>query len=69
MSTAEEDLKVGSFYWVISVLDVDTELEWVNQAQPARFSGREPDGTLLWHCLSLDGESDWPMRWIGSEIC
>ena len=61
-------LKVGSFYWVLPVLDVDTDKEWVNEPQPARFAGRKTDGTGLWDCLGLDETSDWPMRWIGKEI-
>lgn len=56
-------LKVGSFYWVIPVLDVDSSEEWEDCAQPARYVGDDK-----WHCLNIEGVSDWPMRWVGSEI-
>lgn len=66
--TDESDLKEGSFYWALPVLDPDTDKAWVNEYQPARFAGRREDGTLLWDCLGLEETSDWPMRWIGPEI-
>lgn len=64
----EDELKVGAFYWVTPVLDVDTDEAWEHGMQPARFAGKREDGVLLWHCLNVDGLSDWPMRFIGTEI-
>jgi hypothetical protein len=68
--TDEADLEIGEFYWVLPVLDPDTNEAWERDDQPARFAGRREDGTLLWHCLNVeaDGPSDWPMRWIGPKI-
>jgi hypothetical protein len=59
----ETKLKVGSFYWMLPVLDPDTDNQWENEPQPARYEG---DGK--WTCLGIDGISDWPARWIGDEI-
>lgn len=63
-----EDLVVGKFYWVMPVADPDKEAEWEDGLQPARFNGRNADGVPLWNCLGIDGNSDWPMRWVGAEI-
>jgi hypothetical protein len=64
----EDDLIVGHFYWVMPALDVDRLDEWEAAIQPARFAGRRDDGQLLWHCLNIDGPSDWPMRLIDQEV-
>ena len=65
--TERSELKVGSFYWVRPVLDVDTDIAWHNEDQPARFAGWH-GGQELWDYLSQDGPVDWPVKWIGSEI-
>lgn len=62
------DLKIGAFYWVLIVLDVDTDQVWENEPMPARFAGRNEAGELLWNYLDTEGISDWPVRWIGPEI-
>lgn len=61
-------LKPGCFYWVQPVLDPDAKEEWEQKDQPARFCGLNDRGDALWNCLGLEGESEWPMRWIGPEI-
>ena len=61
--TEESALKVGSFYWVVPVFDPDTDNTWELAIQPARFAG---DGE--WNCLGVEGENNWPMRWVGDEI-
>jgi hypothetical protein len=63
-----QDLVVGRFYWVMPVIDTDSDAEWESELQPARFAGRNADGQPLWNCLAIDGVSDWPMRWVGGEI-
>lgn len=63
-----DDLIVGRFYWVFPVLDPDAQDEWETEIQPARFNGTNADGELLWHCIGIDGSSNWPMRWIGDEV-
>ena len=43
--------------------------EWERGEQPVRFSRyRSSDGAPLWYCLNIEGESEWPMRWVGPEI-
>jgi len=64
----EEDLIPGHFYWVIPVLDPDADEEWESELQPARFIGSDGQGGWLWHCLNIEGASNWPMRFIGDEI-
>ena len=64
----EVGLIPGRFYWVMLATDPDTNEIWEQREQPARFSRYLDDGTPLWHCLNIEGESDWPMRWIGAEI-
>lgn len=64
----DPELVVGRFYWVIPALDVDTDLPWEKEQQPARYAGKNAAGEDLWHCLNLEDPSDWPMRWIGPEI-
>jgi hypothetical protein len=71
--TERVNLKPGSFYWALPVLDPDTDLEWMNKEQPARFVGSTDDGREVWFWLGIhgnlaDGASDWPARWIGAEI-
>ena len=71
--TDRNNLKPGSFYWAMPVLDPDTDNEWENDEQPARFHGYDKDGKRLWHWLAVegdgpDGSSDWPDRWVGDEI-
>lgn len=56
------DLRVGAFYWVWLATDPEG-LEWENQPMPARYAG---DGR--WHFLNQEGDSDWPLRWVGAEI-
>ena len=65
---SDKTLKVGAFYWVKPVLDPDREEEWELDYQPARYAGKNAAGEDIWHCLNLDGVSNWPMRWIGTEI-
>lgn len=64
----ETGLIAGRFYWAMPVLDPDTDEEWERHEQPVRFSRYREDSTPLWHCLNVQGESEWPMRWVGSEI-
>lgn len=60
------DLIVGAFYWVRIAFDPDFEPgnEWVNDTQPARYAGGG-----RWNYLGIDGESDWPVIWVGEQIC
>lgn len=62
------DLIPGRFYWVQPAMDPDTDEEWERHEQPARFSRYREDGTPLWNCLNVEGDSEWPMRWVGPEI-
>ena len=62
------ELIVGHFYWVMPDSDLDGNEEWEHDVQPARFAGLNEKGNQLWHCLNLEGSSDWPMRFIGNEI-
>jgi len=66
-------LKPGHFYWALPAHDVDTDLDWQNRPQPARFVGWDDEGRELWFWLGVEGEgpdgvSDWPAIWIGEEI-
>lgn len=63
----DKNLREGAFYWIIPAFDPDTDLEWENAVQPARFDGYV-DGEPRWHCLNLDGVSDWPAIYVGPEI-
>jgi len=72
-STARRNLKPGSFYWALPAHDPDTDLEWQNKDQPARFAGYDEEGRELWFWLGVEGEnkdgvSDWPSIWVGEEI-
>ncbi|WP_342152294.1 hypothetical protein [Methylorubrum sp. SB2] len=58
-----DNLKVGAFYWVLPVLDPDTEETWWNDCMPARYAGNGQ-----WWYLDHEGVSDWPVRWVGPEI-
>lgn len=60
--TNEEDLIPGRFYWVLIVNDPDCE-EWEMEKMPARYAGNGK-----FNYLGEDGESDWPVRWVGREI-
>jgi hypothetical protein len=62
------DLKIGSFYWVKIVYDPDTDHEWENEEMPARYAGKNAAGKDLWNYIGQEGETDWPVRWIGPEI-
>lgn len=53
----------GRFYWVLLVLDPDTDEAWENEPMVARCAG--PD---LWNFPGQEGASDWPVRWIGPEV-
>lgn len=64
----EANLIVGRFYWVMPVIDVDSEADWEADTQPARYAGKNDRGENLWNCLGIDGASNWPMRWIGDEV-
>ncbi len=66
--TDDTGLIPGRFYWTIPANDPDTDEEWEHDQQPARFARYREDGTPLWHCLNVQGESEWPMRWVGPEI-
>lgn len=55
--------KVGCFYWILPVFDPDTDNEWENEPQPARYEG---DGR--WTCLGIEGISNWPARWVGDKL-
>ena len=66
--TTETDLIIGKFYWVQPALDPGTDAEWEAEIQPARFAGKNSESALLWNYLAIEGDSDWPMRWIGGEI-
>lgn len=57
------DLEIGSFYWVLPVLDADAPDDWENYEQPARYVGNE-----MWNYLGIEGNSMWPVRWVGEEI-
>lgn len=59
----KRELKIGAFYWVQPALDPDTESEWEVGIQPARYAGNDK-----WNSLGVEGESDWPMKYIGDEI-
>ena len=48
---------------MMPVLDPDTENDWERGMQPARYAGDDK-----WHCLNIEGVSDWPMRFVGNEI-
>jgi hypothetical protein len=61
-------LKPGAFYWALPVLDPDTDEEWQNQPQPARYVGLTPDCLDMWVWLGVEGVSEWPARWVGKEI-
>lgn len=67
------NLKPGSFYWAIPAFDPDTDEEWQNQKQPARYAGLDEKGQELWFWPGVDGDrpngaSDWPAIWVGPEI-
>ena len=71
--TADKPLKLGAFYWALPVLDPDTDADWENKEQPARFNGYDAAGNESWHWLGVEGDmpgkaSRWPSRWVGSEI-
>jgi len=57
-----EQLKPGAFYWALPAFDPDTDEEWVNQPQPARY-----EGDSRWTWLGSENE-EWPARWVGPEI-
>jgi hypothetical protein len=66
-------LREGAFYWALPVHDPDTDLEWQNEEQPARFAGYSETGGDRWFWLGVsgdgvDGVSTWPARWVGHEI-
>lgn len=60
-------LKIGAFYWVLIVLDPDSDSPWENEPMPARYAGRG-EGCDLWNFIGQEGTSDWPVRWIGEQI-
>ena len=78
------EMKPGSFYWAIPASDPDTDLQWQNEIQPARYAGLSSTGQKLWFWLGVEGSvapiepvnetmrdygvSDWPAVWIGDEI-
>lgn len=66
--TEKDDLKPGAFYWVLIVLDPDAEQDWENEEMPARYVGKNESGEHLWNYLGQEGETSWPVRWIGPEI-
>jgi hypothetical protein len=61
-------LIVGHFYWVSPVFDCDTNDEWENESQPARYAGMDERGCHLWNYLGIEGASKWPTSFIGREI-
>lgn len=60
--------KVGAFYWVRPALDPDSDEQWENEDQPARFCGYDERETELWCYLSTGEPTDWPAIWVGDEI-
>lgn len=58
-----QELEIGAFYWVVPTLDPDTDAEWEAKEQPARYAGGGK-----WNALGIEGDSDWPMRWVGNKI-
>ena len=66
--TKKSELVSGAFYWVVPTLDPDTDEEWELEKQPARFIDHEGECGERWHCLNIDGPSEWPMRWVGPRI-
>lgn len=64
----DNELVIGSFYWVIPVLDPDGQADWERDLQPARYAGRNTEGEQLWNCINIDGLTNWPMQWIGGRI-
>ena len=67
MNPKDPTLKPGAFYWALPVFDPDTDEEWVNKEQPARFVGYGTYGEELWTWLDVNG-IHWPCRWHGDEI-
>lgn len=57
-----EDVDKGSFYWVKIANDPDVD-EWESKPMPARYCGANK-----WQFIGVEGESDWPVIWIGEEI-
>lgn len=62
------ELIPGVFYWAIPTLDPEAEEHWESHEQPARFVGYSKDGAERWQCIGVDGVSDWPMLWVGSQL-
>lgn len=67
MTKRNPHLKIGSFYWVMPVLDPDRKEEWEYDNQPARFAGWNASDEELWQCIGYE-DATWPIRWIGEEI-
>jgi hypothetical protein len=65
---ARNRLVVGRYYWVVPEPAPAGRNEWEDGLQPARFVGRDANGAPLWTCVGLDGPTNWPMRWIGSQL-
>lgn len=60
-------LEVGKFYWALPVFDPDTDHDWENQPQPARFDGYNEHNQERWLWIASENY-DWPSRWHGEEI-
>lgn len=65
---ARNRLIIGRYYWVVPEPAPAAHCEWEDGLQPARFVGRDSNGAPLWTCVGLDGPTNWPMRWIGSQL-
>lgn len=58
----DRQLIPGRFYWAIPVFDVDTDENWINDPQPARYVGND-----TWQWIDTEGD-EWPAGWVGAEI-
>lgn len=58
----ERELVAGAFYWGLITLDPDAD-EWENEPMPARYVGGG-----IWSFLATEGDSAWPVRWVGEQI-
>lgn len=62
---SEEDCVVGHFYWISPVYCPDKEESFDEQVayEPAKYLG-----DMKWSLLGTEDETEWPVRFIHSEI-
>lgn len=61
-------LVVGKYYRVVPEPAPTAYSAWEDGPQPVRFIGRDTNGAPVWSCVGIDGITNWPMRWIGSQL-